>query len=65
MVRVTTLSLVQFHLGLTLHVHDAVLSYSGLVITCHVTGTSLIEAQKLEMIRYLRNVQREDGGWGL
>ena len=38
---------------------------SGLVIVCHVTNTPFEEAQKLEMIRYLRNVQREDGGWGL
>ena len=38
---------------------------SGLVIVCHVTDTPLSEAQRGEMIRYLRNVQREDGGWGL
>jgi lanosterol synthase len=38
---------------------------SGLVIVCHVTKTSLEETQKLEMIRYLRNVQNKDGGWGL
>ena len=37
----------------------------GLVIVCHVTDTPLGEAQKAEMIRYLRNVQRSDGGWGL
>jgi lanosterol synthase len=37
----------------------------GLVIVCHVTNTPLEEAQKKEMIRYLRNVQRDDGGWGL
>lgn len=37
----------------------------GLVIVCHVTKTPLSEPQKAEMIRYLRNMQREDGGWGL
>lgn len=42
-----------------------IFTLAGLVITCHITGTSLSEAQKLEMIRYLRNVQRKDGGWGL
>lgn len=39
--------------------------HSGLVIVCHVSNVPLEEAQKLEMIRYLRNVQQEDGGWGL
>ena len=43
----------------------SVLNIIGLVITCHITGAPLNEAQKLEMIRYLRNVQGEDGGWGL
>ena len=38
---------------------------AGLVIVCHVANTQLEEAQKKEMIRYLRNVQRQDGGWGL
>ena len=37
----------------------------GLIIVCHVTDTPLEEAQRVEIIRYLRNVQREDGGWGL
>lgn len=37
----------------------------GLVITCYVTQTKLKEAQRLEMIRYLRNTQRADGSWGL
>lgn len=37
----------------------------GLVIVCHVTDTPLGKAQTAEMIRYLRNVQRSDGGWGL
>ena len=37
----------------------------GLVIVCHVTNTPFSEPQRLEMIRYLRNVQNEDGGWGL
>ncbi|XP_062504233.1 lanosterol synthase-like isoform X2 [Corticium candelabrum] len=38
---------------------------SGLVITCYVTGVSLAQHQRVEMIRYLRNVQGVDGGWGL
>ena len=37
----------------------------GAVIVCHITGAGLDEHQKVEMIRYLRSVQREDGGWGL
>lgn len=37
----------------------------GLVIVCHITGTGLDKRQKSEMIRYLRSVQLEDGGWGL
>ncbi len=37
----------------------------GLVIVCHVTSTPLGEPQRAEMVRYLRNVQRNDGGWGL
>ncbi|XP_064402287.1 lanosterol synthase-like isoform X2 [Halichondria panicea] len=38
---------------------------AGLVIVCHMTDTPFSEAQRSEMVRYLRNVQREDGGWGL
>ena len=41
------------------------LSDAGLLIVCHVTGVSLSPQQKAEMIRYLRNVQLSDGGWGL
>uniref|UniRef100_A0A6I8R2C8 Terpene cyclase/mutase family member n=1 Tax=Xenopus tropicalis TaxID=8364 RepID=A0A6I8R2C8_XENTR len=37
----------------------------GLLIACHVTKTSLPDATKKEMIRYLRSVQLPDGGWGL
>ncbi|XP_075685685.1 lanosterol synthase [Rhinoderma darwinii] len=37
----------------------------GLLIACHVTQTSLPDATKKEMIRYLRSVQLPDGGWGL
>eukprot|EP00731_Ephydatia_muelleri_P008406 Em0004g744a len=37
----------------------------GLVIVCHVTDTPLSREQKSEMKQYPRNVQRDDGGWGL
>lgn len=40
----------------------------GMVIACYVTGvidTVLSPAHKTEMIRYLRNHQNEDGGFGL
>ncbi|KAG9477441.1 hypothetical protein GDO78_002701 [Eleutherodactylus coqui] len=37
----------------------------GLLIACHVTQTTLPDATKKEMIRYLRSVQLPDGGWGL
>ena len=37
----------------------------GLVFTCYITGFELEAEQKLEMIRYLQNQQRKDGGWGL
>ncbi|GAV02159.1 hypothetical protein RvY_12758 [Ramazzottius varieornatus] len=37
----------------------------GLVIVCYITNTSFSNAQKLEIIRYLRSVQCPGGGWGL
>src|SRR3990167_3116784 len=37
----------------------------GLIITCYITGVSINGPRKSEMIRYLLNTQREDGGWGL
>lgn len=40
----------------------------GMVIGCYTTGcldTVLSPAHKVEIIRYLRNHQREDGGYGL
>lgn len=37
----------------------------GLLITCHVAKIPLPEAWKKEMVRYLRSVQLQDGGWGL
>jgi len=37
----------------------------GLIITCFITNTDLGAPRRAEMIRYLRNQQREDGGWGL
>jgi hypothetical protein len=37
----------------------------GLVITCYLTGVDLCHPQRVEMIRYLRNRQLQDGSWGL
>lgn len=37
----------------------------GLVIACYVTGHWFTDAQASEMLRYLRNHQNEDGGFGL
>lgn len=40
----------------------------GLVIACYVTGvlgTMLSEQHQAEMVRYLRNHQNQDGGYGL
>jgi squalene/oxidosqualene cyclase-like protein len=37
----------------------------GMIITCYITGVPIAEEVRLEMIRYLSNCQREDGGWGL
>lgn len=40
----------------------------GLVITCYVTGcldTVLTDPHKAEMLRYLKNHQNADGGYGL
>jgi len=37
----------------------------GLIITCYITQVELQHEKKVEMIRYLTNTQREDGGWGL
>ncbi|XP_072300240.1 lanosterol synthase [Eucyclogobius newberryi] len=37
----------------------------GLLITCHVAKIPLLEEWRMEMVRYLRSVQLEDGGWGL
>uniref|UniRef100_UPI00358E27D6 lanosterol synthase isoform X2 n=1 Tax=Myxine glutinosa TaxID=7769 RepID=UPI00358E27D6 len=37
----------------------------GLLIACHVTGVELSNYQRKEMVRYLRSVQLQDGGWGL
>eukprot|EP00190_Bangiopsis_sp_CCMP1999_P005493 CAMPEP_0198733352 /NCGR_PEP_ID=MMETSP1475-20131203/45031_1 /TAXON_ID= ORGANISM="Unidentified sp., Strain CCMP1999" /NCGR_SAMPLE_ID=MMETSP1475 /ASSEMBLY_ACC=CAM_ASM_001111 /LENGTH=733 /DNA_ID=CAMNT_0044496637 /DNA_START=86 /DNA_END=2286 /DNA_ORIENTATION=+ len=37
----------------------------GLVIACYVTKTDLGPQRRFEMLRYLRNMQNKDGGWGL
>ncbi|KAL7423173.1 Lanosterol synthase (Oxidosqualene--lanosterol cyclase) [Cryptotrichosporon argae] len=37
----------------------------GLIIAMHVTGQSLRQEQKHEIIRYILNVRRPEGGWGL
>jgi lanosterol synthase len=37
----------------------------GLVITSYITDYDLGNERKLEIIEYLKNTQREDGGWGL
>ncbi|XP_071803611.1 lanosterol synthase-like [Asterias amurensis] len=37
----------------------------GLLIVCYITKTELPDAVKKEMVRYLRSVQCQDGGWGL
>ena len=65
MVDLSSLWLVNHQVNARVEVFKCDCSTAGLVITCHITGAPLGDAQKLEMIRYLRNVQREDGGWGL
>lgn len=37
----------------------------GLVITCSVTGVDFDARRRERMLTYLRNVQNDDGGWGL
>lgn len=37
----------------------------GAVIVCYVTGVDLGTERRSEMIRYLVNTVRDDGGWGL
>ena len=37
----------------------------GLLIVSHVCSVSLVREERDEMIRYLRNCQSPDGGWGL
>lgn len=37
----------------------------GLVIACELTGTDLGDDRRARMLAYLRNVQNEDGGFGL
>ena len=37
----------------------------GFLIVSRVCSISLTREERQEMVRYLRNCQREDGGWGL
>lgn len=37
----------------------------GLVIGSYVTGMPFKHEERLEMIRYLLNMAKEDGGWGM
>jgi len=37
----------------------------GLVIAMHVTGQTFTEQERVELIRYLLNKRRPEGGWGL
>ena len=37
----------------------------GLIIACYITRTELSEHKRSRMLTYLRNVQNEDGGFGL
>jgi squalene/oxidosqualene cyclase-like protein len=37
----------------------------GLIIASYITGVDLGPAHRAEMLRYLGNMQNEDGGWGL
>jgi lanosterol synthase len=37
----------------------------GMIIACHVAKIKLPDETKEEIVRYLTNMQRSDGGWGL
>lgn len=37
----------------------------GLLIVCYICSIELTREERSEMIRYLRNTQLADGGWGL
>jgi lanosterol synthase len=37
----------------------------GLIITCYISGVEIPKEHKIEIIRYLKNHQNKDGGWGL
>lgn len=37
----------------------------GLVIAYHVASVEFPEEQRVELIRYLRNLETSKGGWGM
>lgn len=37
----------------------------GLIISLTITGQTVAPHQQLEMIRYLKNKENREGGWGL
>ena len=36
----------------------------GYAIVTYITGTPVPEENRLEIVRYLSNLQTEEGGWG-
>lgn len=44
---------------------DTIYDFTGLVILYYIIKIPFAEAQRLEMIRYLRSIMCPDGGWGM
>lgn len=38
---------------------------AGIAVVFHITGQNLEEAQRVEIIRYIKNTVAKEGGWGL